>query len=76
MSYHPDSSMPGCMMPDGGDCCPAHAELVSEWNGLREHNAKLAAALSGARAIIQKFGFTVLDQIDEALADQQSTEKP
>lgn len=30
--------MPGCMMPDGGECCPEYAGLLQE-------NAQLRAAL-------------------------------
>jgi len=35
MSFHPDQNMPGCMMPDGGECCEGHAAVVTDWHKKR-----------------------------------------
>jgi hypothetical protein len=32
--FHPDSNLPGCMMPDGGHCCEAYAALCTDWHRL------------------------------------------
>lgn len=32
MIFHPDSNLPGCMMPDGGECCAGHTAVVEDWH--------------------------------------------
>jgi hypothetical protein len=34
-SFDPDKNLPGCMMPDGGECCEAYAALYADWKRLR-----------------------------------------
>lgn len=29
--FHPDANLPGCMMPDGGECCAGYQALVDDW---------------------------------------------
>jgi hypothetical protein len=48
--FHPDKNLPGCMMPDGGECCAGHTAVVEDWHKqrreierLREENNKLRA---------------------------------
>jgi len=48
MSFHPNSKLPDCMMPDGGDCCTGHAALVDDWRKLRSRIEQLEAALDRA----------------------------
>lgn len=45
MTFHPDRHMPGCMMPDGGDCCTGHADVVEDWHKQRREIERLRAAL-------------------------------
>jgi hypothetical protein len=33
MTFHPDSNLPECMMPDGGNCCAGYQALLAEWRG-------------------------------------------
>jgi hypothetical protein len=33
--FHPDSNLPGCMMPDGGECCEGYQALLADWRRLR-----------------------------------------
>lgn len=47
MSFHPDSNLPGCMMPDGGDCCAGHAAVVEDWHKQRRQIDTLVKALQG-----------------------------
>ena len=39
-AFHPDSNLPGCMMPDGGDCCAGYQALLADWRRLRDVAAK------------------------------------
>jgi hypothetical protein len=32
--FHPLNNLPGCMMPDGGECCAGYSALVSDWDRL------------------------------------------
>lgn len=34
-SFDPDKNLPGCMMPDGGECCESYAALYADWKRLR-----------------------------------------
>lgn len=34
MTFHPDSNLPDCMMPDGGDCCVGYQALLADWRRL------------------------------------------
>jgi hypothetical protein len=33
VTFHPDSNLPDCMMPDGGQCCAGYQALLAEWRG-------------------------------------------
>jgi len=35
VDFHPDRSLPDCMMPDGGECCRGHYDLVVDWRRLK-----------------------------------------
>lgn len=35
VDFHPDRSLPDCMMPDGGECCRGYYELVVDWRRLK-----------------------------------------
>lgn len=37
MPFHPDHNLPGCMMPDGGECCAGHAAVCEDWH--KKHSA-------------------------------------
>jgi hypothetical protein len=41
MSFHPANHLPGCMMPDGGDCCAGHAAVVDDWHRQRREIERL-----------------------------------
>jgi ssDNA-binding Zn-finger/Zn-ribbon topoisomerase 1 len=41
--FHPDKNLPGCMMPDGGDCCAGHAAVVEDWHKQRREIERLRA---------------------------------
>jgi hypothetical protein len=41
MSFHPDSNLPGCMMPDGGECCAGHSAVVEDWHKQRREIERL-----------------------------------
>jgi hypothetical protein len=43
MSFHPANHLPGCMMPDGGDCCAGHAAVVDDWHRQRREIEQLRA---------------------------------
>lgn len=45
MTFHPDKNLPGCMMPDGGDCCAGHAAVVADWHKQSRDLAKYRNAL-------------------------------
>jgi len=45
MIFHPNKALPGCMMPDGGDCCAGHAAVVDDWHKQRREIERLRAAL-------------------------------
>jgi hypothetical protein len=51
MSFHPDSNLPDCMMPDGGDCCAGHATVCEDWHKQRRRIEALEAALRRIDAI-------------------------
>lgn len=40
-AFHPDRNLPGCMMPDGGECCAGHAAVVADWHRQRRRIAVL-----------------------------------
>jgi hypothetical protein len=40
MTFHPDSNLPGCMMPDGGECCAGYQALLADWRRLRTQAAR------------------------------------
>ena len=42
-AYHPDRNMPGCMMPDGGECCASYASLAEDWHRLNGAIKSIAA---------------------------------
>ncbi len=42
--FHPDSNLPGCMMPDGGECCTAYADLHCDWHQQRRRIRELEDA--------------------------------
>lgn len=46
MSFHPDQNLPGCMMPDGGDCCAGHAAVCNDWHRQRQEIKWLRATLT------------------------------
>jgi hypothetical protein len=52
MTFHPNDNLPGCMMPDGGDCCEGHAAVVDDWHKQRRHIETLKAALRCADQFI------------------------
>jgi hypothetical protein len=41
MTFHPDSNLPGCMMPDGGECCAGYQALLADWRRLRTQAAEV-----------------------------------
>ena len=45
MSFHPLQHLPGCMMPDGGDCCASYSDLCDDWHKQRRRIEALEAAL-------------------------------
>lgn len=56
--FHPDSNMPDCMMPDGGECCTAYADLHCDWHQQRRRIRELEDAAQcsgdcGAKATIK-----------------------
>jgi hypothetical protein len=51
--FHPDQNMPGCMMPDGGECCAGHAALAEDWHKQRRE-------IEGMRAFIKQLSDTLL----------------
>jgi hypothetical protein len=59
MSFHPDQNLPGCMMPDGGECCVGHAAVVEDWHRQRKEIdglRMLAKSLSDALLTIRPLG--------------------
>lgn len=72
-SFDPDKNLPGCMMPDGGECCEAYAELYSDWKRLKSGPAPtpgpgLREALEIARAQLATLGGDI--RSNEPFADQ------
>lgn len=53
--FHPDRSLPDCMMPDGGNCCAGHAAVCNEWNIQRVQIDELAAACVALNAALDQF---------------------
>ena len=49
--FHPDSNLPGCMMPDGGDCCEGYQALLADWRRLAGRVDALEAAMREALAV-------------------------
>lgn len=47
--FSPLKNLPGCMMPDGGECCAGYLALFEDWNKLRE-------AMKGAAVIANNSG--------------------
>ena len=45
MTFHPDQNLPGCMMPDGGECCAGHTAVVADWHKQRTEIEKLTYQL-------------------------------
>jgi hypothetical protein len=45
MTFHPDKHLPGCMMPDGGDCCAGHAAVCEDWHKQRREIEMLRTGL-------------------------------
>jgi hypothetical protein len=54
--FHPDSNLPDCMMPDGGDCCAGHAAVCEDWHKQRRRIEALEAALREARQYVSDAG--------------------
>jgi hypothetical protein len=46
--FHPDSNLPDCMMPDGGECCAGHAALCDDWHKQRRRIRELESAAQAA----------------------------
>lgn len=44
-AFHPDKNLPGCMMPDGGECCAGHAAVCEDWHKQRRQLASARKAL-------------------------------
>lgn len=45
LSADPDSHLPDCMMPDGGECCAGYATICEDWHKQRRRIEKLERAL-------------------------------
>ncbi len=52
MTFHPDNNLPGCMMPDGGDCCAGHAAVCEDWHKQSRVIDLMRAALVDAAQFI------------------------
>lgn len=50
MTFDPDKNLPGCMMPDGGECCASYAELYADWKRL---NCLAATPLTASEEAIE-----------------------
>ena len=75
MSFHPDSNLPDCMMPDGGDCCAGHAAVCEDWHKQRQRIEALEAALRRIDAIIDSpasFNQDIEDVCRAVLAPEQN----
>jgi hypothetical protein len=46
MSFHPDQSLPDCMIPDGGGCCAGHAAVCDDWHKQRREIERLRAQVA------------------------------
>lgn len=44
-AFHPDRNLPGCMMPDGGECCTGHAAVCEDWHKQNRRIEELTKAL-------------------------------
>lgn len=45
MRFHPDQALPGCMLPDGGDCCSGHQAVCNDWHRQRREIERLRTVL-------------------------------
>ncbi|RPJ20098.1 MAG: hypothetical protein EHM33_29150 [Chloroflexi bacterium] len=43
--FHPDRTLPECMMPDGGDCCEGYQALLAEWRRITRIDDSIAKQL-------------------------------
>ena len=69
MSFHPDSNLPDCMIPDGDYCCPSHAAVCDDWHKQRARIEALEAALRKIADLIDsEAGEPLDDAISIALA--------
>ncbi len=44
--FHPDQNLPGCMLPDGGECCAGHLAVCSDWHKQRLEIDRLRKAIA------------------------------
>lgn len=67
--FHPLQNLPGCMMPDGGDCCAGYTALADDWHKLRNSHADLVKALEAAeaayQALIGRAGYRVYQALED-----------
>ena len=69
MSFHPDQHLPGCMMPDGGECCAGHAAVCEDWHAQRARIEALEAALRKIAGLVDgEAGEPLADAIEIARA--------
>ena len=55
MSFHPDQHLPGCMMPDGGECCAGYSALCVAWHMQRVRIEALEEQYAESRQELMKW---------------------
>jgi hypothetical protein len=79
MSFHPDSHLPHCMMPDGGECCAGYAAICEDWHKQHDRIEKLEKALHDLYEFCAKQNEIRLDsrvmrQVRAALEQEKPTD--
>lgn len=54
-AFHPARNLPGCMMPDGGECCAGHVAVVEDWHKQRAENAALKSRVQELTKALEAF---------------------
>lgn len=66
--FHPLKNLPGCMMPDGGECCAGYTALAADWH--KQHEAlKGAAVVANTAGSLLKAKDEKIDALVKALGE-------
>lgn len=67
-AFQPLKNLPGCMLPDGGECCAGYIALADDWH--KQHEAlKGAAAVANTAGSLLKAQVEKIDALVKALEE-------